>query len=220
MRRLASWLAGLLAAGLVLMTLVHIPAVQRLMGWSRDGAAACPFGYGTPASPHVARGPFDPAARGRPALDWKLVASTRADVLRWARDHRIVCAERARGFTLECASVPEGVVVLAGVSVSSIWFDFDDGGVVHAVRTIRRTPDVQLASASFTVLRATLAERLGTPSKEQGSALAQDLAAGALRQASCEFVEPDYVATVRVTNLGNHFAITESYAARPRPTKA
>ncbi len=216
-RRLVRWLLGATAAFLVLTTLVHIPAVQHVMGWTTpDGEGACPFGYG-PQGPRFAGAQpiFAPSASARPALDWSLTATSKYQIRAWALSNAVSCTPRQGGRTLECLDVPAGLLRDGiDMAVTTAWFELDGNGNVRAVRTVRRTTDPAAATRGFDALARGLERRLGAPTMQTGSSAASDLAAGALRQAAIEFLRDDYVATVRVTNMGDGFAITESYAAR------
>lgn len=221
-RRAVRWTLGAAAALMVVMTLVHLPVVQHAMGWTHAGKGACPFGYGKQAS--AARGNafvFATAAQHRPALGWSLVATTRPEIIIWAMRKGVACTPLHGGSTIECERLPDGALPsIDGVAVQACWFELDGRGIVHAIRTVRRATDAGVAARGFSTLRSELATSLGAPTTLQGSDSPGDLAAGLLRQAMFEFVRDDYVATVRVTNMGDGFAITESYAARPVAAKA
>lgn len=211
------WLLGATAAFAVVTTLVHIPAVQHAMGWTTpDGKGACPFGYGPQGAKLASEQPtFAPSASARPALDWSLTATSKYQITAWALRNGVSCTPRQGGRTVECLDVPAGLLRDGiDLAVTTAWFELDGNGNVRAVRTVRRTADVSKATRGFDTIANGLAQRLGTPTMKTGSSAPADLSAGALRQAAIEFLRDDYVATVRVTNMGDGFAITESYAAR------
>lgn len=212
-RRLTRAALALTGLAVVLVGLLHLPLVQHAIGMRTHGAGACPFGYGS--KQHVAtHQQFRREAAGRPALGFTLGVTTETELQQWAQAQHVQCREIADGQTLECAGIPAGLVDDAG-TITTCWFELDDHRVMHALRTVRRTNDATRAAAAFTSIRERLGSSLGPPTAAAGTATRDELAEGTLSQAMVEFLHDDYVATIRVTNMGDGFALTESYAARP-----
>lgn len=217
-RRAVIWGGGLVSAFLLVTTLVHLPAVQRMMGWTHpDGTGACPFGYdgapgGTVATARPRVGPLAPA---RPALGFTLAVTTRADVQTWAAANQVSCTERRRGRELECASVPAGLLAGHGAQLAgtTTWFELDAQSVLAGIKTVRRTTAAAPVALAFAATAASLTASTGAPTTAEGSAATDDLARGAFRQAMVEHRFGDYRAQIRATNMGDGFVLTESYTA-------
>lgn len=215
--KLVAWSGAALGAFFVISLVVHLPIVQHAMGWTnRDGTGACPFGRG---STRVAAEPAPiregPAARSRPALGFTLAVTTRDDLLAWANEHRIACTAKRGGTQLDCANVPVALLAEHGGELPSTatWFELDDRGVLYAIKILRRTDDVTRLSQAFAATNAALTTRVGAATQSAGSPAPAALARGAFRQASREYNFRDYRAVVRATNMGDGFALTESYTS-------
>jgi hypothetical protein len=109
LRRWAWISAGLLVGFTAISGAMHLPVVQRAMGWVDDnGQVACPFGHGA-AGPRAPR-ELDmslSAAASRPALGFVLDATTRADLDVWASDHGVTCTPAPRNpRVVTCTAVP------------------------------------------------------------------------------------------------------------------
>lgn len=216
-RKLVRWGGAAVAAFLLVSLVVHLPIVQHAMGWTnRDGAGACPFGNG---STRVAAAPSPlrtgTAAWSRPALGFKLAATTRDELLAWAHEHGIACTATRGGTQLECADVPAVLLADHGGDLpsTSTWFELDDRGVLYAIRTLRRTEDVTRLARAFAATTAALTARAGTATRSAGSSAPATLASGAFQQASREYDFRDYRAVIRATNMGDGFVLTESYTS-------
>jgi len=213
MRRLLTWGGGALAAVLLVSVLVHLPVVQHAMGWTNpDGTGACPFGHGSQRLAELIAPPrLGPAARPRAVLGFTLGATTRDQVLAWARAHEVACTTRRGGAQIECTDVPAALFG-GGLVGTSAWFETDPRGVVRAIKTSRRTTDVARMAGAFDAIEAGLTTQAGAPSTSVGSAAPTELARGAFRQAMREYRLTDFRAVVRATNMGDGFVLTESYA--------
>ncbi len=208
---------------LAFMHLVHEPAVLQVMGWSRPAGApggdACPFGYGAERVAQRAAVPraidyTREVASSRPALGFRLDATTRAEVAAWAVMHDVTCATTRDRTTLECANVPDSAVSddAGSLALATTWFEFSPAGTLSAIKTVRRTEAARTVEAAFVATRDQLIARAGAPTAVAGEP--GSLARGALRQASAEFLYRDYRAVVRATNIGDGYMLTESYASR------
>lgn len=225
-RRRSPWiLVAVLGLAVAALAVLHsapgrllVPAFAR-----SEAAAGCPLGFGRGASPearaaararHV--GTSTGAARARPALGFSLDRTTRADVLAWARGQGVRCGPSRGLGDLECAGVagralpapatgPEGEAPL-----DALWLEFDSGDRLVMVSALRKPPTAAAAHDVFTALTTRLAREAGPAASFDGRTSAE-LAAGPLRQASAVFRFRDYYATVRATNLGQVFVVTEEY---------
>jgi len=208
MRKLARWGLGSFATATVLMTVAHLPPVSGWLGWNHHGGSGtCPFGYGKAQTPRAASRVHQdgPAAHARPALGFELDKTTRADVIAWAATRGVWCSGSRGGSELACTSAP-----LAGLAAKSMWFDFDDD-IVSGIRTVRRAAEPTAVASTFEAVTGTITAEAGAPAHTSGNA--GELSAGAFQQAVAEYRFRDYAATLRATNMGDGYVLTESYAA-------
>ena len=208
---------SLLAVFVALTIVVHIPAVQYAMGWRHpDGTGTCPFGYDKPrvarARVHTGSENLAPA---RPALGFTLAATTRDDLMTWAKQHHITCESRHGKAALECFDVPGDLIAEHGSHLggTTIWFELDEQQAVETIKIVRRTDAATNVASAFSATEAALRARMGAPTTERGSADPADLSRGAFRQAMVEHTYADYRAQIRATNMGNGYILTESYTA-------
>jgi hypothetical protein len=182
---------------------VHLPRVQRWMGWvDRDGTARCPFGHDSTTTAEV---PVVPV----PTLRFTLGATHRADVLAWATAHGVRCT--ARRSTLECSDVSGDALGAPGAPAAVVWFELA-GEIVRAVRTSRPARDAEMSVHTVASITATLAAAIGAPVVSAGELHPRALV-GALAQISREYRGPNVRAVVRATHMGDGFVVTESYAS-------
>lgn len=215
MRRALKVIAALAGAFTAFMVLVHLPAVQRVMGW-RDarGNVICPVGFATPRTSlaSLLTAPPRRAAPGpRPALGFALDAMTRGEVDAWATQYDLRCTARRDGAQLECVDVPARALGDRDGLTATAWFEFDGRGDLIAVRASRRTSDAAPVAAAFRTTEHELSTEVGAPVARSGDAAT--LTAGAFQQAMVEHRGPGYRAVVRATNLGDGYVLTESYVA-------
>jgi hypothetical protein len=165
--------------------------------WRRSPAARCPFGYdvsATPAQRSAARQAFASTHRGtivarsRAALAWTLDATTRDDVVAWAKASGAACA--VRGPDLECSRV---------APLSALWLGFDDGGRLVALTAFHEVSSASDATRRYRELVSAETARAGAPALTAD----QDVARGALMQSSTEWRFTDAWARTTVTNLGH-----------------
>ncbi len=216
MRRAIQIGAALVGAFAAFMVLVHLPAVQRVMGWRNErGEVICPVGFAAPrtslASLMTAPPPRAVPSGPRPALGFALDAMTRGQVDAWAAQHDLRCTERRGGAQLECLDVPARALGDRDGLAATAWFEFDRGGALTAVRASRRTDDAAPVAAAFRTTERALTAEVGAPSASSGDAAT--LTAGAFHQAMVEHRGHGYRAVVRATNLGDGYVLTESYVA-------
>ena len=223
MRKLARWAVGTFATATVLMTVAHLPPVNGWIGWTHHtGSGTCPFGYGKQeTTARRASKPHDgAAAHARPALGFSLGETTRADLIAWAGAHGVWCMPSRGATELACSSAPLAASVASvpidtqrpagALPARSLWFDLD-GDVLDGIHTVRRASASAPVASAFTAMTGTLTAEAGAPARTSGSPA--DLDKGAFQQAVAEYRFRDYAATLRATNMGDGFVLTESYAA-------
>lgn len=214
-RRLVIWGGALVALFIAFTGVVHIPAVQYAMGWTHpDGTGACPFGYDQ-QSAQVAR-PASARSPAFPVLGFHLAGTTRDEIRTWARTHGVACAAKRGGRLLECLDVPASALGERGTQLAgaTLWFELDDGGVVKAIKTLRRTGAATDVASAFDATESALRARVGAPTTATGSSDPSDLSRGAFRQAMVAYAAGDYRAVIRATNMGKDYTLTENYSTR------
>lgn len=216
-RRIWRTLAATLGTVVVLGVVVHLPPVRGyLAAHGHHGGGLCPLGYGRPAGvATIVHDPSAPRAKARPAIGFALGTTTAAELTTWALAHRVACATRHGGASVECADVPAELLPrdAGALGVTTAWFEFDRRGTLASVRTVRRDRDVGAVATAFATIRDQLTARAGVPAAEDGSAAPAVLANGALRQAMVAYEFADYHAVVRATNMGDGFVLSEEYVA-------
>lgn len=215
-RRLVKYGGAAVVLFIAFTVVVHIPAVQYAMGWTHpDGTGACPFGYdkqlvqGTDPARVVARSP------GLVVLGFQLTTTTREAIHGWARTHAVACDAQRAERLLECRDVPATALDPNGASLAgaTLWFEFDQSGILTTLKTLRRTSAAAAVATAFEATDAALRARVGPPTAVTGSADPAELSRGAFRQAMVAFASGEYRAVVRATNMGNGYVLTENYKA-------
>lgn len=205
------------------VVLVHLPPVQRAMGWrNAQGEVICPVGFNKERaslrttiarSVRTAQPSTLPVAGARPALGFALDVTTRADVIAWASRHGVLCSELRHRATLECPAVPAPALGGSGLDATTAWFELTPNGTLIGVKTSRRTDTVAPVAATFRATAAALSATTGAPTVALGDASDAGLSRGTFQQASVEYRYRGYRAVVRATNMGDGFVLTESYAS-------
>jgi hypothetical protein len=214
LRRWAWISAGLLVGFTAISGAMHLPVVQRAMGWVDDnGQVACPFGHGA-AGPRAPR-ELDmslSAAASRPALGFVLDATTRADLDVWASDHGVTCTPAPRNpRVVTCTAVPAAALA-SGLDATAAWFEFGDHGTLASIKTTRHAATSTPVADEYRATEALVSQSAGAPAVARNEALAT-LDRGAFHQAVVEYKFRDYRATIRATNMGDSFLLTEQYAS-------
>lgn len=214
----AGWvLGGALALFVVVGGFLHTPAGRPLL--AKLAGKACPFGREKlePVRREALRreglGKFAKIERSAPvrsALGFELGSARRADVTKWAAEHRLGCRAEAQGAGLACDAVPGGLVGETGAHVGSLTFRFDPRERLVAVLRMVRTPDAARAVALAEEEQSKLRDRFGTPTRAFGELSVASLEKGALRQARAEYRYRDFSTFASVTNLGHaSYLVTE-----------
>lgn len=214
LRRWAWISAGLLVGFTAISGAMHLPVVQRTMGWvDTNGQVACPFGHGAagPRAPRVLDMSLS-AAASRPALGFALDATTRADLEVWASEHGVTCSPTPRQpRVVTCETIPAAALA-SSLDASTAWFEFGEQGTLASIKAIRSAPTSTPIADEYRATEALVSKSAGAPAIAKSDALAT-LDRGALNQAVVEYKFRDYRAVIRATNMGDKFMLTEQYAS-------
>lgn len=214
--RVLVWSGAFAVVATVVVAALHTPFVMHLVAGGGDGAS-CPFGAdrdpGTPqqrdANRHAAlqRLKGDGAAPSRPAGEFALGRTTRADLLAWARGRGTSCRPGRDRRGLQCD-------VDRSSARSVIYADFDRADVMVGMMSMTYSRDAEAASAGLASARAALQGVVGAPTRKSGDATAAYLAARPLRQARAEYRRANYFASLSATNLGpSGYLVSQVYQA-------
>lgn len=214
--RALMWSAGFAAVATVVVAVLHTPLVMQLMAGGGEGAG-CPFGAdrdpGTPQQRDASRLAAlqrlkgDVAAPARPAGEFALGRTTRADLLAWAGRRGTSCRPGRDERGLQCDAA-------AGSARSVIYADFDAADVMVGMLSMTYSRDAQAASADLVAARAALQGVVGAPTRRSGDETAAYLAARPLRQARTEYRRANYFASLSATNLGpSGYLVSQVYQA-------
>jgi hypothetical protein len=216
LRGVLAWSAAAVAAAVVVVAVLHTPLVMQLMAGGGDGAG-CPFGAerdpGTPEQRDASRRAAvqrlkgEGAAPSRPAGEFTLGRTTRADVLAWASRRGTACRPGRDRRGLQCD-------VEAGSARRVLYADFDRSDVLVALLSMSYSRDAGSASAGLAAARAALQGVVGEPTRRSGEEAAAYLAARPLRQARSEYRRANYFAALSATNLGaGGYLVSQVYQA-------
>lgn len=225
-RRIAVRSAQGIAAFLLLATVVigfaHTRTgrpLLRYLSFLGFKKGSCPFGYDRPvtaasrAAAHrhfsaVHRGAV--AAKARPALGFRLDATTRADVLAWAKSHGVHCAPR-RPIDLACQAVPADALPGGGdLAMRDLWFTFEKDHLISII-AVRKSTSAGAVASAFNRIENNVTDRAGVPTQRRGEPDAAWLASGLLHQASIEYRFNNYYALARATNMGDGVLLTAEF---------
>ncbi len=197
--------------------LLHMPMARPLLGLlgraTRAVGATCPLGFDRPvdeAMKQARRRQFaaqhagQAMAQSRPARNFVLDHTTRAEISAWAEAEHLTCRS-GRAIELDCSMAP-----------GSLWFTFDESDRLVELVAVRRFADAAQVSAELDARAEDLARRVGESTRVEGDASPAVLGHGLLRQASREFRFLDYYALLRATNMGDGFVLTEEYRSLVR----
>jgi len=152
------------------------------------------------------------AATSRPALGFALDRMTLADVKAWAESQHVNC-EDVRGGLLRCTDVPVVALGGSGPLINRLDFGFTlaDQRLVN-LSAWRNGLTSVAAAAQMDAVVASMRERVGAPSHEEGRRSAQYLAAGPLHTTLVQYRFKDYIADVSATNIpGRGLSLREHY---------
>ena len=152
------------------------------------------------------------AATSRPALGFALDHMSLSDVKAWAESKRVAC-EDVRAGLLRCTDVPVAALGGSGPQINrlDLGFSLVNERLVN-ISAWRNGLSSQVAAAQMDAVVASMKERVGSPSREEGSRSAEYLAAGPLHTAIVQYRFKDYIADVSATNIpGRGLSLREHY---------
>jgi hypothetical protein len=177
-----------------------LPAAEREAGRS---AAIRTFRGATPAE-------------ARPALQFVVGKTTRAEVAAWATGNGVSCLLERSGATLTCARVPLALLPqpYRGAALDEMTLRFDPSDRLVALVTRRSGLDADAARATQQAIAADLEARVGKPYLSVGdpSSLA---GSSALAQIRTEFRFSDYYASAVASRMGKSITVYEEYMLIP-----
>lgn len=215
-------LVGLVAIG-------HTRAARPVLAWMGASAPGCPA-LADPKKVESARVasllPLRGTARAasRPALQFTLMASTKADVLAWSKANRVTCGEELAGATLRCHDVPAGVAASGAAAISAtgareisdLMFRFDPASTLVSLDAMYAGTSAEAAADSLAALATSLSRDVGPPTSPLGDHSATYLASAPYAQSGAQFRFRDYAADVTATNFGaKGIVVREQYRALP-----
>jgi hypothetical protein len=189
-----------------LMGYAHTPGgrpVLILMGQLMGRAKYCPLGYDkkqTMAERTSMRSAIAASRKQlprRPALQiggLSLGESSKTQTLAWFLQRGGKCNSLPNGFNFEC----EGLI--AGDQKSTFWLEFDGQETLVGLRAIANFSREDIASSQFAATARAMSSR---STGKMGS--------GLLAQVSSSAAYRNYEAELRLTNMGDHFAVTENF---------
>ncbi|HWM85368.1 MAG TPA: hypothetical protein VNO33_06005 [Kofleriaceae bacterium] len=215
-RRVLAWSAALAAIALAAVAALHAPPVMRLFGGGGAGGG-CPFGAeraaGTPEQRDASRkaalvrlkGTGD--APARPAGDFALGVTTRADLLAWAGGRGADCRPGRDRQGLECDVGREGARAV-------VYADFDRADRLVGLMSMSYSRGAEEAGSTLAAASAALQGAVGAPTRATGEGTPAYLSAGPLRQARAEYRRANYFASLSATNMGpGGYLVSQVYQA-------
>jgi hypothetical protein len=215
--RRAATTGAVLAVATALVGLMHTPAGLRLYG--RFVGGGCPVGRASAADVERGRLEVAHAARGRevaaarPALGFRLDASTADEVDTWASRHGLACRDRREGSLKVCSNVPAAALGRSGPVIDEVALAFSP--TTHALVNLsavryRLTPE-EAARHTHGLLDG-LRAALGEPARVAGSLDPATLSATAYATSATFYEFRDYIADVTATNIpGEGVLVREHY---------
>lgn len=219
MKRLRWWAAtaAVATAGFVaLIGFAHTPAGRPVLPYLTfivGQPKSCPLGYDKAqssedrrrhAAEYISQAKGQPLAATKTVLDFTLGRSTSSDVKSYANTHSGHC-RALTDLELECSNIR------AGNAVVTLWASFGERGQLIRYKSVETLSDVRATSDRYAKMIRAIGRDAGRPTRQTGSYAASSLASGALYQAISEFKYRNYLADLRVTNLGSTFAITTHF---------
>jgi len=197
---------GVLGVAVAAVGVLHMPFARGLL--MRAGGCPMAGAHMTAVESEAARhrslevsGAGAALAPARPALGFRLDATTAADVHAWAARERVDCEDTRPGL-VECKDVAAAALGAPGLgAVAELALAFDTAGKLVNMTTFRTGLDARSASASASAIVASLEGQLGPAPRHAGSFDAAHLAQpGARSIAAVAYRYSDYVADVEAMN--------------------
>jgi len=214
LKRVSIYVVSVLTALTLFGGFLHTKAGRPLL--ARMGVA-CPI-KASPQAIEAARNNSARAQRGsetaasRPALGFALDHMSLSDVKAWADSKHVSC-EDVRAGLLRCTDVPIAALGGSGPPINRLDLGFSllNARLVN-ISAWRNGLTSVAAATQMDAVVAGLKERVGLPSREEGSRSAEYLAAGPLRTAVVQYRFKDYIADVSATNIpGRGLSMREHY---------
>jgi hypothetical protein len=173
----------------------------------------CPLGYdhqSSLAERKSARQVFaatqagKPSAQSRDALGFDLGKVSRAEVQSWILAHGGSCHALKSAAEMECLGT------FYSAKSATLWLEFDGNDQLVSSRGISKFSTAQGALSLFEQARQSVRKQAGPAVVESGKSSADALTL-LLSQASVSADFSNYVASVRVTNMGDSFAVTHNF---------
>ena len=226
-RRWKRAIAGGVGVPLILLGLVavgHTRAARPILAWMGASSPGCPV-ITDPGKVEAARvaslAPLRGSARAasRPALKFRLMASTKGDALAWAKTSGISCGEELAGAALRCRDVPAsaaGAFAAPAGEISDLMFRFDPAGTMVSLDAMYAGTSGEAAADSLDAIAGELTREVGPPAAPLGDHSAAYLTSAPYAQSGAQFRFVDYAADVTATNFGDKgIVVREQYRAIP-----
>jgi hypothetical protein len=145
-----------------------------------------------------------PKVRLAKALHFEIGKTTRGAFEAWVK------SQQGR-----CVSESENQLLCKGkffrASSASLWAEFDDSGTLTGLKGLQTFNDPQMAIVFYRHLEFEMKNANPHAPIIKHGIDSKDLERSLLTQASAQTDLQEFQATLRVTNLGNRFAVSESY---------
>ncbi|MFO0676198.1 MAG: hypothetical protein U0169_06670 [Polyangiaceae bacterium] len=158
------------------------------------------------------------AASTRPALGFRLDATSRGDVALWQMRAGVTCTEGTSGVSATCDDVPDAALAELGVPVragsadaNSLTFRFDEHDKLVAVLRTSERSVADEAIDAHALAFADVAKTAGPETDRAGEWTSDYLASGALHQVRAEFHFSNYYASLSATNMGARYVVTQEF---------
>jgi hypothetical protein len=221
MKRIWKISASLLLLGIVFtafMGFAHTRSGRPILVWLGKVTGkhqVCPLGYDKVASlaerdqirknESLALATL-PAAKNRNAFQFEIGKSSRADFIRWVDGEGGKCQEHHTNYQLECMGN------FFSTQSTTLWVEFDSHDTLISLRGIEKFGEPNAALAFYKSLAGKLPNRKGKNTKQTGIADRQFLDSGLLAQASIQQEFNNFQASLRITNMGKEFAVTQNFS--------
>jgi hypothetical protein len=146
-----------------------------------------------------------PAAKNRDAFQFEIGKSTRADFIRWVNSQSGACHEHQANYQLECAGS------FFSTQSTTLWVEFDSHDTLMSLRGIEKFGQPNAALEFYKGLAGRLEKPIGKSTKYSGIADRPFLDSGLLAQASIQQRFNNFQASIRITNMGKEFAVTQNF---------
>jgi hypothetical protein len=201
------------------MGFAHTKAGRPALMWvarMTNTPGLCPLGYDRPISREEREARrsalavshlHQPVAPSSQILDFTLGRSNKAGIKAWAKQNGGTCLTLKSDYDIQC----DGKFFSS--QQSTFWFEFDAQNILVAVRGVESFATAQQALDLYHQARAGLVMKNHSRVDELNIKSPRALQAALLRQASVSGDFQNLRGTVRVTNLGEKFTVSQDIAA-------